>query len=411
MKSRYDIAIVGGGMVGATLAALLGQANFNVALIEAGPAEVRWSKDSIAPRVSALTAASQRLFDSLGVWDSIVAKRVSAYFGVQVWDAEGTGEIHFSADEIGSTDLGHVVENDAILDSLRAYLATLSNVELIYDNHVTALSVSPLSNGDSECLLTLSDFPQVASSLVVAADGARSPLRRLMGIEVNEWDTNQSAIVTTVHHEKVHSGITRQAFLSTGPLAFLPLDSDDGHCSSIVWSADQPEADRLMALSDERFAQAMGAAFEDRLGAVSKVSPRHRFPLVQRHAVDYVKPGFALVGDAAHGIHPLAGQGVNLGFLDVAVLAETLIHARSRGVSLGNVQMLSRYARQRRADNAMMLNAMAAFCRGFGSQNPWVRLARNVGLRRVHQCMPIKRMLIRQALGGRTGLPTRMRQA
>lgn len=409
MNKRYDVAIVGAGMVGATLAVLLGKARFQVALIEAGAESTTWSQDRISSRVSALTTASKRLFESLGLWESVAAKRVSAYYGMQVWDAEGTGEVCFTAEEIGSPDLGHIVENDAILDSVRAEIANLPNVDILYNTHVKTLSCTENAQHESECSLTLSDSKKLTSSLVVAADGARSPLRRLMGIEVNEWDTNQSAIVTTVLHQYAHDHVARQAFLSTGPLAFLPLDAENGHCASIVWSADQPEADRLMALEDDAFAAAMTRAFESRLGAVTQVGKRHRFPLVQRHAVTYTLPGFALVGDAAHSIHPLAGQGVNLGFLDVAVLAETLEAARTRGVALGNGQMLSRYARQRRADNAVMLGAMAAFCRGFGSRNPWVRVIRNVGLRSVNRLQPIKRLLMRQALGGRTSLPMRMR--
>ena len=399
-----EVIVVGGGMVGAALAALLGEAGISVTVLDARPAPL--VSDDVgrglpAPRVSALTPVSQRLLTHLGVWSWMAERRVSPYQGMRVWDGEGSGEIAFEAADIGLRELGHIVENDVVLAGLEARLAALPSVTQRF-----GVRVSGIEREDETQTLTLDDGSRWTAPLVVAADGARSPLRRLAGIEVREHDTGHVALVTTLRCEQAHGGVARQVFLPDGPLAFLPLrvEEDDHHCS-IVWSTRPEHAERLLALDPAAFAEALNAAMEDRLGKIDVLDEVHHFPLTQRHAHDYTAPGLALIGDAAHSIHPLAGQGVNLGFLDAAVLAEEIIHARQRGVALGDARTLARYARRRRGDNAAMLALMDGFRLLFGAQHPALRLIRNVGLSSTDKLMPLKRIMIRQAAGERGELP------
>ncbi|RAW08653.1 2-octaprenyl-3-methyl-6-methoxy-1,4-benzoquinol hydroxylase [Halomonas elongata] len=399
-----EVMIVGGGMVGATLACLLGQAGVSVMLLDARPGPVDGETAGRGPadlRVSALTPVSQRLLDGLGVWASMRGRRVTPYHHMRVWDGEGSGEVSFSADQAGLPVLGHIVENDVVVAALEARLAELPSVRRRFATRVVGFE----THHDAP-LVCLEDGERLSAPLVVAADGARSPLREMAGIETRSHDTGQVALVTSVRTERPHGGVARQAFLADGPLAFLPLtlDGDDRHCS-IVWSTSPDEAERLSALP----AEALGAELEAGIGAcLGRVTPTDRamcLPLTQRHAERYTLPGLALVGDAAHSIHPLAGQGANLGLMDVAVLAEELLEARRRGIALGDEAWLARYARRRRGDNAAMLRLMDGFRLLFGARHPALTLARNLGLAGVDRLGPVKRLLMQQAAGRRGRLP------
>ncbi|RTR05616.1 UbiH/UbiF/VisC/COQ6 family ubiquinone biosynthesis hydroxylase [Halomonas nitroreducens] len=403
-----EVIIVGGGMVGATLACLLGQAGVAVTLLDArqGPVDA----DAVGCgqpglRVSALTPVSQRLLDGLGAWAWMRARRVTPYRQMQVWDGEGTGEVTFSADQAGLPVLGHIVENDVVVAALEARLAALPTVRRRFGARVTGLEATPRGRE-----VVLEGGERLAAPLVVAADGARSPLRELAGIEVEAHDTGHAAVVTTVRTARPHGGVARQAFLADGPLAFLPLtlEDDAGYCS-IVWSTSPEEAMRLTGLSAEALGQELETAIEGRLGAVTVIDQAQAVPLTQRHARRYVLPGLALVGDAAHSIHPLAGQGVNLGLMDVAVLAEELLAARRRGLATGSEVWLTRYARRRRGDNAAMLKLMDGFRLLFGARHPALTLARNLGLAGVDRLAPLKRLLMQQATGRRGRLPASCR--
>jgi 2-octaprenylphenol hydroxylase len=233
----------------------------------------------------------------------------------------------------------------------------------------------------------------------VAADGALSPTRELLGLRTREWDYGHRAIVTTARFERGHAHTAWQRFLPTGPLALLPLASASGRLCSIVWSIDEDEADALLAKDDEAFAAALTTASEAVLGAATDCSPRRAFPLRQRHAVDYVLPGAALVGDAAHSIHPLAGQGINLGLSDVNVLAEELRRALDRGLAPGRLDVLKRYQRRRKGDNLRMMAAMDGFKRLFEQDAPPLRWLRNAGMRGVGAMPALKRRIIREAMG------------
>lgn len=423
-----DVAIVGAGIVGATLALLLGQAGLRVMLIEGRESPASWQADSAPePRVSALTPVSQQLLTGLGVWPTVAASRLMPYTGMQVWDAEGNGEIRFSADESGVPLLGHIVENRVTLAALeqaiegcptitRRYGVRVSGLELPHSGATSRVNAYQLEGAEAVSL-TLSDGECVSAALVVAADGARSGLRELAGIATREHDTGQVALVTTVRTALPHQAVARQRFLPMGPLAFLPLAVNEelaqpaGQASaaqrycSIVWSTTPEEAGRLQALPDQGFCAELRAAVENQLGEVEWAAERFSFPLHQRHAEDYVLPGLALVGDAAHAIHPLAGQGVNLGLMDAAVLAEELVAGHRRGVALGDERWLKRYSRRRRSDNALMLKLMDGFRLLFGSRQPGVRLIRNLGLGWVDGRAELKRILMRQAMGERGELP------
>lgn len=399
----FEAVIVGGGMVGTALCALLAQAGMRVALVEAQPAPL--SLESAInklpnPRVSALTPVSQRLLTHLGAWPAMQKTRVTPYKGMHVWDAEGSGEIAFSADEAGVAVLGHIVENTVTLAALNNHVIGDSNVTTYFGVRLQALQRSSGSR------LVLDDGRQLHSPLIVAADGARSVLREMAGIDVASDDMQQEAVVTTVQCAKPHGGIARQAFIDGRPLAFLPLtvEGSDHYCS-IVWSTTPEHAAELSELPREALGEALGKAFGHRLGEVTVCDKAHRFPLVQRHARHYVQPHFALVGDAAHSIHPLAGQGVNLGLMDAAVLAEEVVHAWQRGAPWGELSTLRRYERRRRFDNSAMLGLMKGFKVLFGSHDPALTLARNLGMSGMNQWVPLKRVLMRQATGERGRLP------
>ena len=419
IKQSYDIVIVGGGMVGATLACALAKTTYSVAIVEGQPLErllmtggssvnsaVEGCADSRVvdqydPRVSALTVASQTFFDNLGVWSRITDKRVSPYQEMKVWDGDGTASIEFSAAELYQPALGHIVENSVTIASLYEQLQSDNKITLLTGERISQVELT----GDNPALL-LESGTHINASLVVAADGANSLIRKVSGLPTREWDYQHHAIVATVKTEKHHEKTAWQRFMGTGPLAFLPLATDGedsnaagSHYSSIVWSATPERAKELMSLRDEDFCQALGRCFEYRLGNVEAVSKRYSFPLRQRHAKQYVTSNIALVGDAAHTIHPLAGQGVNLGLQDVAVLADELIKGSRRGLVANDSLMLKRYQRRRMGPNLAMMGLMEGFKQLFSQDSLTVRLLRNTGMRWLNGQTFLKNQVVSQAMG------------
>ena len=399
---QADLIIVGAGMVGSALALALEHSGLEILVVDGGPLSVRpfAAEGTFEPRVSALSAASQRILERLGVWDGIAARRVSPYRDMRVWDGSGTGSVHFSAASVHAEVLGHIVENRVVQDAL---------LDRLHDSQIGLLGSARLEqlrrSGDG-WLLTLADGRELRAPLLVAADGANSAVRRLAGCATREWDYLHHAIVTSVRCERAHQATAWQRFTDDGPLAFLPLARQgDEHWCSIVWSTVPAEAERLMALDDEAFRHELGKAFEWRLGQVTAVDPRLCIPLRQRHAKRYVESGLALIGDAAHSIHPLAGQGVNLGFLDAAVLAEVLLHALQRGEQANDVRVLSRYERRRMPHNLAMMAAMEGFERLFQADPLPLRLLRNSGLNWVDELPDAKALFVRRALGLAGDLP------
>ncbi len=405
-----DIVIAGAGMVGVTLANALAATGRHIVLLEQRegdaaelPDQVRSQQDSgYDSRVSALTCASQQILTSLGAWQQMQSYRISPYTDMDVWDGEGTGHIHFDSRELHEPCLGHIVENRVTLAALYEVMLSHKNIQLINGVSVSALSEAE----DGQRVVTLSDGRQLKTALLVAADGAMSRTRQLASLPMWEWDYGHHALVTTVETELPHQQTAWQRFTEDGPLAFLPLSSVDGksYCS-IVWSTSPLHAKALQALTDEEFCRALERAFEQKLGRVLWSDQRQVFPLRQRHAKYYVKESFAAIGDAAHTIHPLAGQGVNLGLLDAAALAATLTEAAQRMESWGDLRVLRRFQRDRRSDNLQMSAAMEGFKRLFKEQAPAVRLARNLGMNLLDQLVPVKNHLVLDAMGLRGNLP------
>ncbi|TWI57318.1 2-octaprenylphenol hydroxylase [Pseudomonas duriflava] len=402
METQADIVIVGAGMVGSALALALDGCGLRILLLDRGSLQVEpFSADQLfEARVSALSEASRRILTNLGAWDEIMARRTSPYERMHVWDGSGTGEIDFTASSVHAEVLGHIVENRVVQDALLARLKE-SDIRLVPEARMELLRHS----GD-DWLIQLAGGEAIRTPLVIAADGAHSTVRRLAGVETREWDYLHNAIVTSVRCAKPHQRTAWQRFTDDGPLAFLPLDRQgDQHWCSIVWSCTPKESERFMALSDPAFCAALGKAFEHRLGMIEHADPRVCVPLRQRHAKRYVEPGLALIGDAAHVIHPLAGQGVNLGFLDAAVLAEVLLHALARGERLADVRVLSRYERRRMPHNLGMMGAMEGFQRLFQDDRLPIRWLRNTGLKLVNKHFEAKALFVRQALGQSGDLP------
>ncbi|GJN46839.1 2-octaprenyl-3-methyl-6-methoxy-1,4-benzoquinol hydroxylase [Pseudomonas tohonis] len=399
---QADLIIVGAGMVGSALGLALKDSGLEIILIDGSPLSIKPfdAEASFEPRVSALSAASQRILQRLGAWEGVAARRASPYGEMQVWDGSGTGNIHFSAASVHAEVLGHIVENRVIQEAL---------LEPLHDSGVGLLPnarLERLRRSGDDWLLTLVDGRELRAPLVIAADGANSAVRRLAGCATREWDYLHHAIVTSVRCEQPHRRTAWQRFTDDGPLAFLPLDRQgDEHWCSIVWSTTPEQATRLMALDDEAFRVELGKAFEHRLGRIEASDPRLCIPLRQRHAKRYVEPGLALVGDAAHTIHPLAGQGVNLGFLDAVVLAEVLLHAHGRGERLADERVLSRFERRRMPHNLGMMAAMEGFQRLFQADPLPLRWLRNAGLDLVDGLPEAKALFVRQALGLSGDLP------
>ncbi len=389
--SQADIVIAGGGVAGLSLAVALGRAKLPVALVEAHKPAVSWPDDSVDIRVYAISRASERFFTELGVWDSIQSAGVSPYADMRVWDAAGAGKIHFDAAELGQPWLGHIIEARVIVKALYEALADLSSVQLFCPKAVKTFRLV----ADKQTI-ELDDGTQLVGKLLVGADGMDSRVRDYAQIHARVSSYGQKALVAVVETEKPHQATAWQRFLPTGPLAFLPLR--DGRCS-IVWSATSQVADGLMGLDEQQFCEQLTDAFGHRLGAVRLSGERVLFPLNRQHASHYVKPGIALVGDAAHVIHPLAGQGVNLGLSDVQELTAVIGYAIKQARNPGDYAVLRRYERARKGDNLAMLSAMDGFKRLFGSAVPPVKWARNVGLNLVDAAKPIKNSIARYAMG------------
>jgi len=402
--TEFDIIVVGAGMVGVSFAIAMADSGLRLALLDSRspPATDNLSK-GFDPRVSAITPASRHFLSTLGAWDGIGRRRCSAYTDMHVWDADGTGSIHFAARDIHADNLGHIVENSVILAALHERLALLSNIDLLAPVTLTALQL-PSPAGET-VRVTLNNGRCLSAKLLVAADGSHSKVRELAGFKTKEWDYEHHAIVTTVKTELRHRQCAIQRFMDAGTLAFLPLSAEveathEGqHYSSIVWSVVPEYGQTLMALNDTQFAVALQNGIESRLGAVTFVDQRFCFPLRQRHATDYVQPGVALIGDAAHTIHPLAGQGVNLGLEDANILARELTQSLEQKHDIAGLRTLRRYQRRRIGHNLGMMWTMEGFKRLFADQPLPLRWLRNAGMSGLDRTPMLKHRLMRAAMG------------
>jgi len=413
--NTFDIVVVGGGLVGAALVLALAGRGLRIAVLDTQALDrPQWQRvppvaqcSHFDPRVSAITSASQQFLDRLGVWDTVAQHRSSAYTDMHVWEADGTGAIHFCAADIHCDALGHIVENSVLLAALHERLQALDDVTLLAPVMLDALErlpvPAPLEADQSRVALVLADGRRLHARLLVAADGANSRVRELAGFALSEWDYDHHAIVTTVRTERAHQRTASQRFMDDGVLAFLPLQSAPGsadqHYCSIVWSVLPERAALLLSLDDAKFASALEAAIESRFGVIEQVDPRLSVPLRQRHARTYVQEGIALVGDAAHTIHPLAGQGVNLGFQDASALATQVLAALVRQDEFGSLQVLRRYQRQRIGHNLGMMWVMEGFKRLYADQPLPVRWLRNAGMAAMDRTVLLKSHVMRAAMG------------
>jgi 2-octaprenyl-6-methoxyphenol hydroxylase len=355
--------------------------------------------DSFDGRSSAIAYGSRLVFDGIGLWPEI-ADDAEPVREIRVADDNSPLFLHYDHRELapgtnpGTNDnapLGYIVENRVLRRALLTRAATLPSLKLLAPQTVTAMAAS-----ETGAEIVLGDGARLRARLVVAADGKDSPLRQAAGIRTVEWRYEQTGIVTTVAHQHPHGGIAVEHFLPAGPFAILPMT---GNRSSIVWTEHAALAPRLVALPEAAFAEELRARFGDFLGAVEPIGPRWAYPLALMQAERYVARRLALIGEAAHVIHPIAGQGLNIGIRDIAALAELIVDARRLGLDIGDPARLDNYQRWRRADALLLAAVTDGLNRLFSNTIPPVRLVRDVGLAMVNRLPPLKRLLMRHAMG------------
>ncbi|RBW43662.1 FAD-dependent 2-octaprenylphenol hydroxylase [Psychromonas sp. B3M02] len=390
MMQSYDVTIVGGGMVGLTLARCLANSTLSIAIIESKQPVVLTAEPE--NRVSALSFASKTLFENLDVWSHLSAQRVTPYHQMQVWEKDSFGKIAFDAKQVNQSDLGYIVENTNLQQALLTSVQKQTNVSFFCPDALQNMAI-----GDGEAWLTLESGKQLTSKLVVAADGANSWVRQQLNIPLTQWDYQHNAIVATIKTADPHQACARQIFTAQGPLAFLPLYGQ--HTSSIVWSLPPEQANLLMALDDQAFNQVLARTFDNRLGLCEVQGKRHCIPLTMRYARDFAKHRVALIGDAAHTIHPLAGQGVNLGLLDAACLAEEILKQVEQGSDIGLYQNLRHFERWRKTEATEMIASMELLKQLFDGDNPVKKILRDTALLMADTISPLKKQFIKQAMG------------
>ncbi len=388
-KYETDVLIVGGGLVGGTLAVALDVAGLGSTVIERGDPEAL-TDAGFDGRASAIAYASQRMFQVLGLWDRI-APDASPILDIRVSEGESRLFLHFDHRETGDGPLGHIVENRTIRAALHEKLPQLPNVRLLAPAQLVSLERSP-DGVDA----ILADGRRIRARLAVAADGRDSAVRREAGIQITGWDYGQSAIVCTVEHERSHNHVAQEHFLPSGPFAILPLR---GNASSIVWTERAGLAPAMMDLPESEFMAELGARFGDFLGRLSPVGPRWSYPLSLQFARAATAQRLALVGDALHGMHPIAGQGLNMGLRDVAVLAEVLCDAKRLGLDPSDGAALADYERRRRFDNFVMLASTDILTRLFSNDMRPLKGVRDLGMSLWGRIEPLKKLSLRHAMG------------
>ncbi|MGH8119440.1 MAG: FAD-dependent monooxygenase [Gammaproteobacteria bacterium] len=391
-----EVIIVGGGLIGSTLAGLLAAHGIECLIVEERPQDAGGSRND--PRALAITLASTHILRAARAWNYLPQDGIGFFRRMQVWDENGDGDIEFDSAELCEATLGYIIAQGMLEGAVAK-----GNREFPEIKRLQPAIPSSLKFDDKLAFLVLEDGRQLTARLIVGADGGRSQVRTLAGIICPVHDYHQQAVACVVETEHAHESIARQRFLTDGPLAFLPMAGP--HTSGIVWSTSTQEAEKLLAMDEMEFNQALVDAFACRLGAVLHSGPRTGFPLLQAHAERYCLPRLALVGDAAHTVHPLAGQGANLGLLDAAALAEIIIAARQERRDIGTFGVLRRYERWRRGENLLMLKTLQAFKVLFGSRLPMIRCLRNVGLDLMDMMTPVKHVVMRRASGLSGDLP------
>jgi 2-octaprenyl-6-methoxyphenol hydroxylase len=384
-----DVLVIGGGLVGGTLACGLAQHGMTVLVAEReDPAG--WMNNAYDGRACAVALGCQKVLEGLGVWRHVGEDR-QPIEDIRIADSNAPLFMHYHRHEAGDEPMGYMVENQVTRRAIQARLGELEHATLL-----APVSVADLTRDGHGVTARLADGRRIRARLAVAADGRTSPTRAAAGIQTTGWDYDHGAIVLTVEHELPHEGVAIEHFLPAGPFASLPLT---GNRSSIVWSERRDWIPDLMALPDDRFKAEFMARFGDYFGDVRFVGPRFSYPLSLQFAERYTDTRLALVGDAAHGMHPVAGQGMNYGLRDVAVLVEILVGAHRLGLDPGMPDILRRYARLRQADNLLMLGVTDGIVRLFSNDIAPLRLARTAGLAVVDRMGPLKRFFMQTAMG------------
>lgn len=399
MSNRFDVIINGAGLVGSSIAIGLAKAGFKVLVIEFHPLEKLYPQDDYGLRVSAFTPSSKKWLEYVDAWDGLQhTGRITPFLHMHVWDEGGMGELTFDAVGTGSDALGWIMDNEATQGVLIDRALQLDNITILDNTKLESFE----KIADDVCV-TLSNGDQYVAELIVGADGGRSMVRDWANIPTTGWSYGQKTIVGQVRPEKSHENSCWQRFLDNGPLALLPLN--DGRCS-LAWHTTYEEADELLALDPDAFSDRLSEGLQWKFGRIEIAGKLGAYPLRLNHAQTYVRENFALAGDAAHSIHPLAGLGVNIGYLDSATLVEELINAKKAGISLGDLTMLKRYEKRRKAHNMLIMGSMDLFKRSSTSQSKVIKGVRNLGLSATNKLPFVKRKLARMAMGYYGDIPS-----
>ncbi|MGB0495671.1 MAG: UbiH/UbiF/VisC/COQ6 family ubiquinone biosynthesis hydroxylase [Kangiellaceae bacterium] len=402
MSNKFDIIVVGGGMVGLAMAAALAESKLKILLIEKQDLDTSLSNGLLEnqpiedqefdTRVSAISPGNRQFLSQLQAWQNIPKFRQANYEHMKVWDGDGSGKIEFSAAKIAQRDLGVIVENQVIQTALIKQIKSFGNIETRF-----GVGLKEIESLVDEVMVVIDNGESYKSQLLIGADGANSAVKEKLGMNTTQLDYEQIAFVANVKTEKPHQNTAWQRFTPYGPVAFLPLANEN--LCSVVWSIDKEQAESLKDIDKQAFAKKLQFAFESKLGEVTAVSEYSGFPLVKRHSQNYLSDRVALVGDAAHTIHPLAGQGVNLGFQDVACLSKLILKLNSQQRDIGKKENLRSFERERKTENLIMQNAMSGFKNLFANQSMPVTLLRNFAMSAVDKMPMAKEMIIKKAMG------------
>ena len=387
----FEVVVIGAGVAGSSLALSLAKEGVAVCLIDKGTPEIK--EDISGGRTAALNLASQNILEKLGVKRGI-QNYLTPFKNIYVWDSEGTSSLDFSSDEIGQLKLGDVVPNNVILSGIFLQLPNQKNLRFLSGN-----TLKTLDSQEESIKVCTEEGENISCKLVVGADGGLSSVRELSSIKIRTWSYEQKALITNLKAEKSHNNTAYQVFTKDGPIAMLPMQKDNEEVLSLVWSADLDYAEKLLAYDVPSFLKELERKTESLLGKLSQEGKMLSYPLHQLHAKDYYTHRVALVGDAAHSMHPLAGQGLNLGLGDVEELANRIISSRRHGEDVGSDKMLSEYNKARKLVNLRMMGFMEVFKNGFGSTNPWVRLGRNMAFGATKKAPELRKRFIKEAAG------------
>ena len=390
---KYEAIIVGGGVAGASLALLLGQAGMRICLLDKGSPSRVHPTDRFKGKTASLNLASINLFKKMGIWEK-VDQHSEEFTNIEVWDSEGSSAITFNAQDISESKLGKVAHNNNILSSIFELLNKLPTIDLLENESVLSI------NNDAELIeIKTESGLSLTANLVVGSDGSMSSIRSLSSIPIRTWSYDQTAIVSILDSEIPINKTAYQIFTSTGPIALLPVIVEGEDLASLIWSADKVYAEKLLTLEDSEFLEELRLKTEGKLGKFKICEAISSFPLHQLHAKEYFAERTVLVGDSAHTIHPLAGQGLNLGLSDVIDLSERILSLRREGRDIADAKMLKAYSDSREKVNLRMVALMEGFKRGFGSKNPWVKLGRNVAFSVANETTFLKKKFIKEAAG------------